>query len=223
MGTIETIKLIAELGFLVVASGLFIYLAYKMFNKQQDWLEQFVKGTISSTKHPDEDTVDALAVINNKIYQEVRGVLNALKADRVYVALYHNGGTSSSGLYFQKMSCICEVVSQGILPMSSSCQNLHQSSYMLFIDKLKEKSEILLSDTQTLKGIDNFLYQELVSRHAQSAYFRALKDSNDRVVGFLGVDYCSLNEEVSEEQISKLMKVVGLKISGLVDIRDEVK
>lgn len=222
MDVVEVIKLIADVGFTVVAAGVFIFLAIRMFKKQETWLNDFIKNT-HVTNHPDSKGIAAIEIVNNKIYQEMRGLLNALNADRAYVVLHHNGGVSTSGLFFQKMSCICEVVGQGILPLANDCQQLHRTSYSLLCDELNNYGEALLPDTSSLQGKDNFLYQELLRRRAKSAYYRVLKDSNSQTIGFIGIDYCTQNNSFSNQQISKLMKTVGNKVSSLVDVRDEVK
>lgn len=222
MGAVEIIKLIAEIGFPIVCSGIFLYLAVSTFRKNQEWLESYMKKG-SHGDHPSSEDSVALDAINSRIYQEIRGLLNALEADRTYVFLYHNGGASTSGLYFQKMSCICEVVSQGILPVASEYQGLHRGSYSLLCDELRSKEEVLIPDTSKLNGVDDFLHHVLVSRRALASYYRVLKDVNNHPIGFVGVDYCSLTSDIPDSKISELLKTVSLKVSSLVDIRDEVK
>ena len=225
MEAVEIIKLIAEVGFLIVAAGILLFFTWQMFHKNQQWMDKFLEKMVSSGNscHPGKEEIADLSAINAKIYQETRGLLNALQADRTYVVLYHNGGRSSSGLYFQKMSCICEVVSSGISPFSDSFQQIHRSSYMYMINLLESEKEIVINDTEEVKNMDNFLYTQVVSRHVKSVYMRVLEDIEGSPVGFIGVDYCALNTTIDAAAISKLMRTVGHKISALVDVRDEVK
>lgn len=219
------IKYIVDVGFTVVCSAVFITLVVRMFNKQQKWLEKFVSQSIENNKtksHPDSEDVEVLDIINRQMTEELRGLLVTLKSDRAYVFLYHNGGMSTSGLYFQKMSCVCEVVGQGVLPLSGCSQQLYRASYAYLCERLKQFSYVEVNDRETVKSTDGFMYNEFVSRHSHSSYFRAIKDADNRVIGFVGVDYCSLNTEVPTDLIRRTLKVVSHKLSPLVDIRDEV-
>ena len=216
---IEIVKLVAEYGILVVIGGVFVALTISMFKKQQDLIERLLNEKIKQGEHPSGEDVEVLDEINDKIYQEMRGIMNDLSADRSYVFLYHNGGSSTSGLFFQRMSCICEVVNLGILPMVDSRQGLHRASYATLCDELKNKEYVAYPDAHSLKGVDDFIYQEILSRHAYAVYFKSLVDSNNNVIGFVGVDFCSTEEMASEKEIEKLLRSVSLKISPLVDIK----
>lgn len=226
MTAVELIKNIADVGFPIVCSGIFLILVIHMFNKQQKWLEDFITmSTRSANKdksHPNSEDVEVLEVINKQMTEELRGLLVSLSSDRAYVFLYHNGGISTSGLYFQKMSCVCEVVNQGVLPMSNNSQQLYRASYSYLCEGLKENYYVKVDDRETLETVDGFMYNELVSRHSHSSYFRAIKDINNKVIGFVGVDYCALNTKIPEDTIRKSLRVVSHKLSPLVDIRGEV-
>ena len=232
IGTVDLIKAIADVGFMVVVSAVFIVLAVrgftkqqKLMDKQQDWLEEFINQKIEKFKiHPDEEEIEALEVVDSEMNKELRGLLTYLRADRTYVYLYHNGGVSTSGLYFQRMSCVCEVVSQGIMPLASQEQGLYRASYSLLCDSLKENKFCRVPDVEELKGRDNFIYQQLMLHHAESSFFYALSDSiNNEVVGFIGVEYCSLDKwQDNERKIKSAMQESSLRISSLVNVRDKI-
>lgn len=180
-------------------------------------------NTISQGSHPkNSDDINFLDIVNDKIYTELRGVLEILKSDRSYVFLYHNGGISSSGLYFQRMSCICEVVSEGVLPVSGQYQNIHKGAYSQVCKSLRDSGQYFVPDAEELTVSDSFVYQVARSRHTPSFYFQALRDSQNNVIGFVGVDYCSYNDNTGDEFIAKVLKSTSLKISSLVDVRSEV-
>ena len=223
MDPVSVIKMIAELGALVVIAGVFIYTSYKQNAKLQDWLDKFIKSLSTRNEdHPNKDTAENLEKINAKIFQEMQGLLSALDADRSYVVLYHNGGKSSSGYYFQKMSCICEVVHSGIQPMSAEFQNIHRASYAYLTSRLNNEDIAGVDLYEDIRNEDPFSYTQLVNRHVKSCYMTALKDIAGTHIGFIGIDYCA-DKMSSNEKISKLLKTVSHKIESLVDIRDEVK
>ena len=221
MSVVEIIKAISEVGILVVIAGIFLFISYKREIKLQDWLDNFIKY-LGQKEHPTKQTAENLEKINAKIYQEMQGLLNALDADRSYVVLYHNGGKSSSGYYFQKMSCICEIVHSGIQPMSPEFQNIHRASYNYLINRLNNEDVAGVDLYEDIKTEDPFSYTQLVNRHVKSCYMTALKDIDGTHIGFIGVDYCA-DREASNESIAKLLKTVSHKVEPLVDLRDEVE
>ena len=230
MGALEVAKMIGELGVLVVIAGIFLALSYRSFKNQQGAFDKLIDKILNNKlleppepTHPSKEVTEKQSVINDKLYEECKGLLNALNADRSYIVLFHNGGKSQSGFYFQKMSCICEVVSSGIQPLSAEFQNVHRSSYSYMLDLLKENDEVLVDDVKKYEKVDAFLYGQAVHRHVYSTYMRLLKDIEGSATGFIGIDYCSPVKTVTTEQISDLIKKVGLKVSSLVDIRDEVE
>lgn len=230
MEFIEIAKLIAELGFMAVAAGMFVFFGWKLFTKNQtlqdNLLTKLTKIEDNQThieRHPSREDSDNLDIITNKIYQEMKNLKAELDADRSYVVLFHNGGKSSSGFYFQKMSCICELVHSGISAMSTTFQNIHRASYALMLDLLKTEDQIAIDDYNIVKELDGFLYTQLVDRHVVSVYMKPLKDITGNQIGFIGIDYCSQNTKYSKEEILNKMSIVSNKVSSLVDIRDEVK
>lgn len=221
MDVIETIKLVAEVGVLVAIAGIFLYLSFRRESKMQDWLDDFIKR-LSSDGHPTKEATANLEKINAKIYQEMQGLLTSLDADRSYVVLYHNGGKSSSGYFFQKMSCICEIVHSGIQPMSPEFQNVHRASYNYLLNRLSNEDVAFTELYEDIKDEDPFSYSQLVDRHVKSCYMTALKDIDGTHIGFIGIDYCA-DHTTTTAEICKLLKTVGHKVEPLVDLRDEVK
>ena len=194
-----------------------------MFKSQQDQLNKLSEGMADSKGHPAREDIEVLDVINNKIHKLLTSVLENTKSDRAYVYLYHNGGVSSSGLFFQRMTCISEVVSEGVLPVSDRSQNLHKSSYSNMCSSLKSTGKWFVSNTDDLRNQDNFLYEKALCKHAESIYTVSLRNNYDSPIGFIGIDYCSVNYSVDESVISKELKSSATKISSLVDIKSEVE
>ena len=223
MGVTETVRLVSDLGFMVVAAAVFIYLAFKMFQKQQDWLEKFITNNASGGgHHPSREQNRNLNLINDKIHAEMQRTLQEMKADRTFVVLYHNGGKASSGLFFQKMSCICEVVSSGIQPFSHSFQNIHRGSYTYMLDWLERDGEILIDNYEDVESMDTFLYAQCIERHVRSTYYHILKSVSGDPIGFIGIDYCEAGKHKSKPSIHKCLVTVSARIASLVDVRDEV-
>ncbi len=221
MGVAEIIKSISEVGVLVVIAAIFLAITFRREAKFTGWFDKMF-NQLSQQGHPTKEATENLEVINNKIFQEMQGLLNALDADRSYVVLYHNGGKSSSGYFFQKMSCICEVVHSGIQPMSPEFQNVHRASYNYLLNRLNNEEVAFTELYEDIKTEDAFSYAQLVNRHVKSCYMTALKDIDGTHIGFIGIDYCA-DHTATNKEICKLLKTVSHKIEPLVDLRDEVK
>lgn len=215
-------ELIGEVGLPIVSAAVVIVLFIMMVKNQQRWFGDLVnklsEGVPLHQLTPPED--DLLTKVNSKIYNELHCLRETLSADRACIYLYHNGGKSSSGFYFSRMSCISEVVSPGISPISLNSQGLHKGPYTNLCTKLASDRLVLIDDTHDLLEEDSFLYYWCESQHAASRYLARLTDSEDHDIGFISVDYCS-DRQVSRDKLIKELKVRSNKISSLVDIRSE--
>lgn len=222
---VEFAKAVSDLGVTIVCSAVLLIFCIVMFKNQQKTIEDlknFISKSSTSKEHPDEEDFEMLDLVNNKIHTELSLLLQSLNCDRSYVYLYHNGGVSSSGLFFQRMSCISEVVGSGVLPVSGMSQALHRSSFSRMLGEIQENGEWCSEDVNQLKDTDGFLFQRMRSTHTESIYVSALKGCQGHVIGFVGVDYCSLNDDVETRLIKSTLKKTSSVISTLVDIRGEV-
>lgn len=223
---VDLAKAIGDYGITIVCSAVLLVFCIVMFKNQQKVVKNLQdaveKVGSRSNDHPSEDDFEMLDLINNKIHNELSLLLQKLSCDRAYVYLYHNGGVSSSGLFFQRMSCISEVVSSGVLPLSGESQSLHRSSFSRMCNQIQRSGEWYSEDINNLKDVDGFLYQRFRSTHSESVFAAALKSCQGQVIGFIGVDYCSLSYETSSEFIRKEVRKTSSVVSTLVDLRGEV-
>ena len=225
---IEFTKLVSDLGVPLICSAVLIIIGVKLFTSNQKMLSRMLDKLVEINEkeavkeHPDDEDVEMLSIVNTKIHQELSAILLDLKCDRGYVYLYHNGGVSSSGLFFQRMSCISEVVASGVLPVSQISQSLHRSSYYGLCNALKDKGEWFSEDVLELREKDGFLYQRLNSIHTESSYVKSLCNRHGQVIGFVGIDYCSLRDDTGVNKIRRVLTSASSIISTLVDIRGEV-
>lgn len=217
---------VGNLGVMVICSAVLIWIMVKMFVSQKKIMETLTESLAHKDRrtkeHPGEEDAEVLDLINNKIHNELSVLQQELNCDRTYSFLYHNGGISSSGLFFQRMSCISEVVAPGILPMSNTSQSIHRSSYSKICSSIQDCNEWFVEDTGVLKEEDGFLYQRFLETRAESVYIRALRSRQGNVIGFVGVDYCSLRYTEEVDLIRDRLKKSSNVLSTLVDIRGEV-
>ena len=211
----ELVKVIAEIGFPIVCAAVVIYLfiqSHKKSDERMDVLFDTIMNKSSISHQTTKEEMHVLEAVNNKIYQESNLLLRAINADRVYIFLYHNGGVSISGLSFSKMSCICEVVGQGILSLANERQNLHRASYARVCERLAREGFVAAPTTEYLAQLDSFLYNESLERRSYSSYFDALRDVSGMVIGALCVDFCSPHPDVSESFIKEKIIFSGISL-----------
>lgn len=217
---------VGNLGVMVICSAVLIWIMVKMFVSQKKIMETLTESLARKDRrtkeHPGEEDAEVLDLINNKIHNELSVLQQELNCDRTYSFLYHNGGISSSGLFFQRMSCISEVVAPGILPISNTSQSIHRSSYSKICSSIQDCNEWFVEDTDVLKEEDGFLYQRFLETRAESVYIRSLRSRQGNVIGFVGVDYCSLRYTEEVDLIRDRLKKSSNVLSTLVDIRGEV-
>lgn len=220
-----TVRLISEYGIMIVCSAVLILIVvflFKDFQKRNEEILSHILKHYDETKahHPSPRETEVLDIVNDKIKEIIVGTHSELNPDRVFVYLYHNGGVSTSGLSFQKMSCISEIVGPGVLPVSDSAQNLHKGPYSEICKSLREKGEYFVRDISEVESIDPVLYCRCTLRHSKSIYLKAIRDNGNYVIGFLGIDYSTVCPD--EHRIIKIRSVLSrdaYKLSGLVTLR----
>lgn len=221
----EILKSVGDYGITVVCSVVLIFVFVKIFMEQNSMLKDFISSVQKSiqNQHPSSQDSEIIDGINDNINGLLHRSQNRLKSDRVYLFLFHNGGKALSGLSFQKMSCVNEVVGLGIAPCSAQSQMLHRGNFSFLNSALKKDGLYFVPDTSVVEKEDTFSYCFFKSRHAQSTYIAALKDSNGYIIGFIGVDYCAKNTKVDEELIKEVLLDLSVRVSSLVDIKDTLQ
>lgn len=181
-----------------------------------------------SAVHPSPEESSSLDHTNNVIRGLLQRIQNKIHSDRAWLFLFHNGGKSLSGLSFQKMSCINEVVAKGIAPCTSTAKDLYRANYVGISDALKSEGCYSIDSLSEIEETDPYIYYFFKDRHAHSVYLVSLEDADGYIIGFVGVEYCSHNSEIDKDSIIKTIKEFSLRISTMVDmnktnIKDNIK
>lgn len=221
---LEIAKGISELGILVIIAAVFLYgniVSNKRRDKKYDEMFERVMSLSDQHHHPDPEETDALDLLSNTMHDILEETLNKLNADRCYICSYHNGGVSTYGTSFQKMSCTNEVVAVGVLPMITETQNIHKGPYKSIMNSFRENEAwYIVKDCEELKEADAFMYSRFVLRHATSCMFRAIRDNDGYILGFIGVDFSHKIEGVSDvATIQVALDIASKKLSNLLGIR----
>lgn len=143
---------------------------------------------------------------NTLISAKVEGIKERMKADRVWVMQFHNGGTFyPTGKSIQKFSMFYETVSQDTHSVQSSFQNIPVSLFSKSINHLLEEDTIIIPDFKN-ETIATYGLKHIAEENGcKSAYLFAVKTIEGKFIGTLGVEYTKKKTNLSEDDINHLL------------------
>lgn len=155
-------------------------------------------STSKITKYKDTNKDEEL------IIKKLENLIIKYKADRAWIAEFHNGETNYSGKSFQKFSETYEEVAKGISSEALNTQSIPTSIFVRFFNELNTKGFYLLKDVRSIGGKDMIglsLESFLETRSIVSFLAIAIKDINNNFVGVLCLDSVHGPFELTEEDI----------------------
>ena len=186
-------------------SNLLIALASSVFTAVIGPIAVNIVNRKLEIKHKENALKDSLkknALVSNKI----EGIKEQLKADRVWVMQFHNGGTFyPTGKSIQKFSMFYESVSQDTTSVQSQFQNIPVSLFSKSINHLLEEDMIIVPDFKDEKIATYGLKHIADENGCKSAYLFAVKTIEGKFVGTLGVEYTKKKTNLSQDEINHLL------------------
>lgn len=148
----------------------------------------------------------------NKILEEI---LIKLSADRVYVVLYHNGGTFPSGIPFIKATEVYEVTERGIGSKIRDYQQLPISVFAYWNKVVLLKKTLYIPNIDSLENKDASSFEMLREKGAKSFTLIGLYDHQEVPLGFIGVEHVRTQYLIDSVDILSLKRNAAY-ISGLL-------
>lgn len=140
-------------------------------------------------------------------------LLHGLGCDRAYVFQYHNGGENVAGIPFAKCSVTHERVRVGTESRIITWQNLPVSLFSSLTSALSERREFYLTSGG---GECSDCGSELATVFGTiNLYVVGLYSFDGIPLGFVGLDYCYAQRNMSTSELSTL-KATAFKICGLL-------
>ena len=159
-----------------------------------------------------ESTLHASEQVNHKL-EEIK---EEIKADRVWVTQFHNGGTFyPTGKSITKFSVVYEVVGPSTMSIQSNFQNIPVSLFSKSLNELLQNDVILINDYKDVTVATYGLKYIAEEAGCKSNYLFAIKTIDDKFVGVLGLDFVKKKVTLSEEQIN-YMKVQSSTLGGVL-------
>jgi len=157
-------------------------------------------------KKPDiiEDTLKEGELIQTKI--EI--IRDEFKADRVWVAQFHNGGNYyPTGKSMAKFSIIYEVVNTNVSSIQSNFQSIPVNLFSRSINQLLENDTIQIPDFKDETIATYGLKYIAEDTGCKSGYLFAIKSIDDKFIGILGIDFAKRKTKLEDNDISHLSNI----------------
>tara|TARA_R110000751_G_scaffold46390_2_gene104464 strand:+ start:414 stop:1022 length:609 start_codon:yes stop_codon:yes gene_type:complete len=145
------------------------------------------------------------------VIEKLREILNVIRADRISIFSFHNGGTYYSGKSMQKMSMSYEEIDNGISSTMMAKQNIPVSACITTLKPLMENGEFWCIDTKDYP--EGLCKHHLNQEGVKSTYNWPIIDLHNNIIGVLRVDYVKRKTRISDED-HELLKQLALQLPG---------
>ena len=164
----------------------------------------YTKNYLDKKNKPDmvEEALQVSELVTNKI-DEIR---EGLKADRVWVTQFHNGGHFyPTGKSITKFSVMYESVNTGVHSMQTNFQNIPVHLFSKSMNQLVAADTIEIADYKDETIATYGLKYVAEDTGSKSGYLFAIKTIDDKFIGVLGVDYTKKKVKLDDDVINNIM------------------
>jgi len=164
----------------------------------------YTKNYLDKKNKPDmvEEALQVSELVTNKI-DEIR---EGLKADRVWVTQFHNGGHFyPTGKSITKFSVMYESVNTGVQSMQTNFQNIPVHLFSKSMNQLVAADTIEIADYKDETIATYGLKYVAEDTGCKSGYLFAIKTIDDKFIGVLGVDYTKKKVKLDDDVINNIM------------------
>lgn len=131
-----------------------------------------------------------------------------LRADRMQVYDFHNGGHFANGRSALKVSCTYEVCRAGVKSYQMYLQSIPLNCIPQFIKTLLNKNRMIINDLEEIKDIMPATYSLKKSQNIKSYFDIILNNEENEPIGFLAIQYENENKvNFSEKELNEILKL----------------
>lgn len=146
--------------------------------------------------------------IDIEITGRMEKVKELLKADRIQVYDFHNGGHYANGRSALKTSCTYEVVRSGCRSYQAYLQAIPLTCIPQFIKELLNKNELKVNDLQDIKQEMPATYSLKRDQGIKSFYDIILNNNKNEPVGFLAIQYSEIDKvNFTQKELNEILKL----------------
>lgn len=175
-----------------------------------------IKNHLDKKKEKKPDMVLDALEISKLVNGKLDDIREEYKADRVWVAQFHNGGNFyPTGKSMAKFSFLYETVSSNANSIQPNFQNIPVNLFSKSLNELLEKNIILIPDFKD-ETIATFGLKYIAEQNnCKSGYMTSIKTIDDKFIGILGLDYTKRKTKLTDEQVTRL-EVHSSAIGGVL-------
>ena len=175
----------------------------------------YAKNKFEKSKEKPDMVKEALQV-SELITSKIEHIKEELKADRVWITQFHNGGHFyPTGKSMAKFSVIYEAVSQNTNSIQSNFQNIPVNLFSKSINYLLENDVIEIADYTNETIATHGLKYIAIDTGCKSGYLFAIKTIDNKFIGTLGLDFSKRKTKLDVESINYL-QVHATAIGGVL-------
>jgi hypothetical protein len=175
----------------------------------------FIKNKLEKKQEKPDMVLETLKV-SELVMTKLDHIKDEFKADRVWVAQFHNGGNFyPTGKSMAKFSIIYESVAPSVSSIQGNFHNIPVNLFSRSINQLLEHDTIEISDFKDDTIATFGLKYIAEDTGCKSGYLFSIKCIEGRFIGMLGVDYTKKKTKLNDESITSLL-VQSTSVGGVL-------
>ena len=175
----------------------------------------FIKNRLDKKSEKPDMVLETLKV-SELVMTKLDHIKDEFKADRVWVAQFHNGGNFyPTGKSMAKFSIIYESVAPSVSSIQGNFHNIPVNLFSRSINQLLEYDIIEIPDFKDETVATFGLKYIAEDTGCKSGYLFAIKCIEGRFIGMLGIDYTKRKTKLNEESVTQLL-VQSTSIGGVL-------
>jgi hypothetical protein len=175
----------------------------------------FIKNRLDKKSEKPDMVLETLKV-SELIMSKIEHIKEEFKAERVWVAQFHNGGNFyPTGKSMAKFSIIYESVSSNVSSIQSNFHNIPVNLFSKSINQLLLNDTIEISDFKDETIATYGLKYIADDTGCKSAYLFGIKSIEGKFIGILGIDYTKRKTKLEDESVNNLL-IQATSIGGVL-------
>ena len=175
----------------------------------------FIKNKLDKKPEKPDMVLETLKV-SELVMTKLDHIKDEFKADRVWVAQFHNGGNFyPTGKSMAKFSIIYEYFAPSVSSIQGNFHNIPVNLFSKSINQLLENDTIGIPDFKDETVATFGLKYIAEDTGCKSGYLFAIKCIEGRFIGMLGIDYTKKKTKLNDESITSLL-VQSTSIGGVL-------
>jgi hypothetical protein len=219
----EILQLLVTYGTPLVITAAVLYGGYRVMNIYIDRLSTRVKREKLELDGEHDKLLEVRKSIDKHIHKALERVLMRTNSDRVFIFELHNGEMGLGGLPFLKMTNTYEVCDVGIKPQKFHMEQMSLSMYHQLISTILEEAFIVIDVHERDAKVPGIAYETMLARNTHKTIFVRITDTRGRVIGFIGVDYCKPDRNITGQSCIKLAQELATEMGGLLSVHEDMK